>query len=263
MEAKQILSSRIEDIIFENRNKAYGAYDIRQRYNKHVAVATAIAITILVLALISPLIIDKLTPEEEVVVAVAAPKSIAELETPPPLDETKPPPPPVEVPPPPKIIQFVPPVVTVEEVEADPPTIEEIQTTTTGAKSQEGETDLNYAPPVEEQQIIEAPKEDNTIYEFADEQATFKGDYLAYLQQHINYPPQAVENNIQGTVYLDITIGKDGSVQDVKIRKDIGGGCGKEAERVVRNMPKWNPAMQNGNRVNFKMTIPVKFVLQN
>src|SRR5688572_23127729 len=102
MEAKHILSSRIEDIIFENRNKAYGAYDIRQRYNKHVAVATAIAISLLVLALVSPIIIDKLTPEAPPEIMAAAPKSIAELETPPPLDETKPPPPPVEVPPPPK-----------------------------------------------------------------------------------------------------------------------------------------------------------------
>ncbi|MGZ5283558.1 MAG: energy transducer TonB [Bacteroidia bacterium] len=262
MEAKQILSSSIEDIIFENRNKAYGAYDIRQRYNKHVAIATAVAVTFLVLALISPILIDKLRPEAEIVAPVASPKSIAELETPPPLDETKPPPPPVEIPPPPKIIQFVPPVVTEEIVEADPPTMEEIKTTTTGAKEQEGDANVNYAPPVQEQEIIEV-KEDNTIYEFADEQATFKGDYLAYLQTHINYPQQAVDNNIQGTVYLDITIGKDGGVQDVKIRKDIGGGCGKEAERVVRSMPKWNPAMQNGNKVNFKMTIPVKFVLQN
>ncbi|RYD83670.1 MAG: energy transducer TonB [Sphingobacteriales bacterium] len=262
METKQIASSRIEDLIFENRNKAYGAYDIRQRYNRNVGIATAVAVSLLLLFLISPMIIDKLTPAEEIVAPVQDIRSIAELEDVKPLDETKPPPPPVEVPPPPKIIKFVPPVITNEIVEADPPTIEEIKTTTTGAKEQEGDPNANYAPPVEEQTIIEAPKEDNTVYEFADELPKFKGDMYKYLQENIKYPPLAADNNVQGTVYLEMTVGKDGNISDVKIKKDIGMGCGKEAERVVRSMPKWEPGKQNGRDVSVKMTIPVKFVLQ-
>jgi protein TonB len=261
MEAKQILSARIEDLIFENRNKAYGAYDIRQKYGKHVGIATAIAISLLVLALLTPMIIDKLRPDEEVMVVPDKVVTVNELADAPPLDETKPPPPPMDIPEPPKVIQFVPPVVTTEIVEEDPPTIEEIKTTPTSSTPSEG-TEINYSPPAEEIKVIEQPKEDNTIYEFADELPKFKGDYQAYLQEHIQYPPQASENNIQGTVYLELLVGKDGNIQDVKIKKDIGGGCGKEAERVVRQMPSWEPGKQNGRSVSVRMTIPVKFVLQ-
>ncbi len=262
MEVKQVLSSRIEDIIFEHRNKAYGAYDLRQRYNRNVAIATAVAVSFLVLALISPLIIDRLTPATIIEAPPPPPKSIAELDAPPPLDETVPPPPPVEVPPPPvEIIQFVPPVVTTEIVDSEPPpTAKEIAETTTGAKSQEGEKDVPYSPPLQEQEILKKV-EDNTIYEFADEMASFKGDYASYLQQHIKYPTLAIENGIQGTVHVSVLIGKDGSISEVKTVRDIGGGCGKEAERVIRTMPKWEPAKQNGNPVNIRMTIPVKFVL--
>lgn len=108
-------------------------------------------------------------------------------------------------------------------------------------------------------QVAAIEKEE--VYEFADKQATFKGNYLDYLVQNINYPQAAVDSNIQGTVYLDVFIGKAGEIKDVVIRKNPGGGLGEEAARVVKSMPAWNPAYQNGKPVNFKMTLPVKFVL--
>lgn len=264
MEVKQAYSPRIEDIIFENRNKSYGAYDIRQKYGKHVGIATAVAVTFLVLALLSPLVIDKLKPEEEIVPVVDRVVTINELEAPPPLDETKPPPPTVEVPPPPKVIQFVPPTVTVEEVVEEPPTIKEIKENVTGNTNIDGDATINYVPPVEERKIIEEPTKKEEIYEFVDESpspAGGMGAFYEYLRNNIKYPPQASENNIQGTVYLELIIGVDGKPRDVNILKDIGGGCGAEAVRVVKNMPAWTPGKQNGRAVPVRIKLPVKFVL--
>ena len=91
----------------------------------------------------------------------------------------------------------------------------------------------------------------------------FDGDLMQYLKDNIKYPKQAVDSNTQGTVFIELTISKTGDITDAKIKKDIGNGCGAEAERVVRNMPKWIPGKINGTPVNVKCLIRVKFVLSD
>lgn len=61
---------------------------------------------------------------------------------------------------------------------------------------------------------------------------------------------------------LGFVVGKDGSINDISIMKDIGGGCGKEALRVVKNMPRWIPGEANGHAVKVRFTLPVRFKLQ-
>ena len=87
-------------------------------------------------------------------------------------------------------------------------------------------------------------------------------ELLKYLAENIKYPPLARENNIQGSVALSFVIQKDGSVSDVSVLKDIGGGCGKEAVRVVNGMPKWSPGEANGHPVKVRYTLPVRFKLE-
>jgi protein TonB len=84
---------------------------------------------------------------------------------------------------------------------------------------------------------------------------------LKYLSENIQYPALARENNIQGTVVLTFVVGKNGNVTDVQIVKDVGGGTGKEAVRVVKAMPKWNPGEANGHPVKVRFTLPVRFKL--
>ena len=72
----------------------------------------------------------------------------------------------------------------------------------------------------------------------------------------------ARENGIEGTVYIEFVIGKDGSVTGANVKRGIGGGCNEEALRVVNSMPKWKPGKQQGNPVKVKYTLPVKFKLQ-
>ncbi|MCO5248258.1 MAG: energy transducer TonB [Chitinophagales bacterium] len=105
---------------------------------------------------------------------------------------------------------------------------------------------------------------DNRIYEFYEvsEQPEFPGGAVAmqaYIAKRISYPEVALDNNIEGTVTLLLVIDKDGSISDVKIVKDPGGGLGREAVRVIKSMPKWKPGRQGSLPVSVKMMIPVRF----
>jgi protein TonB len=85
---------------------------------------------------------------------------------------------------------------------------------------------------------------------------------MAYLRDNIVYPASARETNIMGTVALRFVVGVDGSISDIAILKDPGGGCGKEAVRVLKSMPTWIPGEANGNPVKVRFTMPVRFILQ-
>lgn len=87
-------------------------------------------------------------------------------------------------------------------------------------------------------------------------------ELLKYVQQRLDYPVFARDNGIEGTVVLRFIIEKDGSVSNPEIVKEIGGGCGKEALRVVKEMPTWKPGKQGGRPVRVIMNLPVKFKLQ-
>lgn len=86
---------------------------------------------------------------------------------------------------------------------------------------------------------------------------------LKYFAENIRYPALARENDIQGSVVLDFVVNKDGTVGDVRVIKDIGGGCGKESVRVVKAMPRWSPGEANGQPVKVRYTLPVRFRLDD
>ena len=83
----------------------------------------------------------------------------------------------------------------------------------------------------------------------------------AYIARNIKYPETAKKEKIEGRVFVTFVIEKDGQVSSAKILRDIGGGCGEEAIRVVKNMPKWKPGTQRGNPVRFQFNLPVSFML--
>ncbi len=265
------------DIIFAERNKAYGAYMLRREYPKYLSRAMVFGILLIILAFLFPYIMSA--------VSALVPKSkpvdvVAELGPPPDIDPNTPPPPPpppVETPPPPtrSTVKFVPPVVKKdEEVQEEEPkkAIEELVEVKEDISSETKKGNDEAAPAIEEHpselEVIEAPKvvEEKT-YELFDIQKppSFPGgekELLKFLGENIKYPALARENNIQGNVALTFVVDKDGSVRDVQIIKDIGGGCGKEAVRVVQTMPKWIPGEANGNSVKVRYTLPVRFRLE-
>ena len=85
---------------------------------------------------------------------------------------------------------------------------------------------------------------------------------MKFITENIYYPEIARETSIQGTVAVSFVVGKDGKARDIKVIKDIGGGCGKEAVRVINKMPYWIPGEANGHVVSVRFTLPVRFRLQ-
>ena len=84
-----------------------------------------------------------------------------------------------------------------------------------------------------------------------------------FISSHMKYPKEAVDNAIEGTVAIQFVIDKDGSVTNIKILKNPGGGLGEEAERVIGKMPKWSPGYQRNQAVRVKMIVPLKFKMNN
>lgn len=84
---------------------------------------------------------------------------------------------------------------------------------------------------------------------------------MKFLEDNIQYPPLALENGIEGRVYVTFVVEEDGSVTNPRLLRDIGGGCGQEAVRVVKMMPKWKPGEQMGKPVRIQYNLPVRFVL--
>lgn len=107
--------------------------------------------------------------------------------------------------------------------------------------------------------------EEEEIFLVVEQMASFPGgpgELNKYLAKNIKYPQQARETGTQGKVFLTFVVEKDGSITDIRVLRDIGSGCGEEAIRVVKTMPKWTPAKQRGKTVRQQFNLPVNFTLQ-
>jgi protein TonB len=118
--------------------------------------------------------------------------------------------------------------------------------------------------------VLDIPEEEEEpeveqIFDVVEEQASFPGGLQAmmeFLGKNTKYPEMARENGIQGRVYIQFVVYKDGSIKDVKVMKGRHATLDKEAVRVVKSMPKWVPGKQRGKSVNSRFTLPVKFKIQ-
>jgi len=117
--------------------------------------------------------------------------------------------------------------------------------------------------PVKVEEEVEVAEE--PIFTVVESEPEFPGGMEAlykYLAQNIKYPQLARENGITGKVYVTFVVEKDGSIANPRILRDIGGGCGAEAIRVVKAMPKWSPGKQRGKAVRVQFNLPVNFNLK-
>lgn len=253
------------DVVFEGRNKQYGAYLLRQIYQRNVLLAATIAVGMFLLALSVPRLLEYFQEEEAVVPLAAKTVRYTDLAPPPPIDKNVPPPPKLNVPPPVKtVIKFLPPKVTEQEVpeEEEMPTIEEIKANDTGAETIEGDADVVFeGPPVEVPGDGGGEPEEFTIVEQMPEFEGGDAAMLKYLANNIEYPRKAIRTNIEGTVMVSFLIDTDGSIKQVEVVRGIGMGCDEEAVRVVSSMPGWKPGKQNGQAVRVRRIIPIKFKL--
>ncbi len=112
--------------------------------------------------------------------------------------------------------------------------------------------------------LSESKKEEDEIYTAVEQQAEFPGGpraFGAHLQRNLKYPSAAQRKNVGGKVYVRFVVNTDGSTEDFEILKSVGFGCDEEAIRVVKSVPKWNPAKTSGRAVRSRLTQPITFVL--
>lgn len=108
--------------------------------------------------------------------------------------------------------------------------------------------------------------DDDRIYEVVEENAQFPGGEEAcmkWLAEHLKYPSICQEQGVQGRVFVSFVVNKDGSIVDVEIKRSPDSNLSKEAERVVKSMPKWKPARQGNRSVRSRFNLPVMFRLNN
>ncbi len=276
MDPQRVLEVPLDDIVFEGRNQAYGAYFLRKIYNRHIMRSLLIAGLFTVLAIAAPVLANLISgmmeeDDKQTVVEI----NMENLELPPEKEDIPPPPPPPEEPPPMKstIRYVVPEPKKDEEVQQEepPPPVEELKDVEISNKSVEGDEsgsaqglgDEPEAPPPPV--VDEAPKEPE-IFRVVEQKPEFEGGeagLLKYVAENIKYPAIARENGIEGKVIVQFVVDEAGNVSQANVIRGIGGGCDQEAMRVVNTMSgKWKPGKQRGRPVKVWFTLPISFKLQ-
>ena len=273
-----LISNEWADIVFQGRNKVYGAYQLRRSTGKRniwamVFVAAVAAVTYLGLAAYNSYqAAQKAKFEAEMEASLIETKKEAKVEK---KTET------------PKVeqvqkvekvkssIAFTPPVIKKDsevKPEEEMKTQDELKETKTaiGAFDVKGtdESGGTVLKAVEEIATPEPPKqeaEQNKVFDVVEQQPQFPGGMGAlnqWLGSNIKYPAMAAENGIEGRVIVQFVVERDGSVSGVHVVRGVDSSLDKEATRVVAQMPKWIPGKQNGSAVRVKYTVPVTFRLQ-
>ena len=136
--------------------------------------------------------------------------------------------------------------------------------------NEKGTEDRNVTRTLKEEVVVEKPVEKpkevkEEVFRSVEQMPQFPGGEAAlmkYLQSHINYPPMAAENNVQGKVVVQFVVDKTGKVGEVKVVRSVDKDLDREAVRVCKSLPKFTPGRQNGQAVSVWYTLPVTFKLQ-
>ncbi len=271
MDINKIQSADILDILFDGRNKDYGAYDLRKTYNKRIKLSLAGMVLICILMLVGSLVANSTKKSSAaIVVADMSLENVAKEEKKP--EPPPPPPPPKQEPPKVEMAKFTPPkIVKDEEVkpEEEIKEVEKMEDTKIGTINQEGAKDEGVvAPPVEKATgVVEAPKveEDyDKVFTVVQIAAEFPGGLPAwtkYLERNLNRD-LPVENGAppgKYTVVVSFIVSKTGAISDVVAENDPGYGTKAEAIRVITKGPSWKPAVQNGRNVIYRHRQSITF----
>ncbi|MCE3295183.1 MAG: TonB family protein [Crocinitomicaceae bacterium] len=262
---QQVTSVERNEIVFENRNRKYGAYVLRRDYDKSMVYIMAGVLVTFGIGFGS-FIYARSLPDE----TISLPKNdiTTTIET---LDDkeeeiVEPPVKEEVVEPLTKTTAFVEPVVTDDDkLVTELPVDGEIDDKNIDTKNRDGEEIVWTLPddkdPIDK--VIEKD-DDDKIIPWVDEEATFKGSINEYIVKKLVYPPIAIETGAQGKCYLKFVVNTDGTVSNVAVERGVPDcpECDAEAIRVIRSMSGWKPAKHNGKLVRSWMTIPINFTLE-
>ncbi|PXV68881.1 protein TonB [Dysgonomonas alginatilytica] len=267
-------SSEWRDIVFEGKNKKYGAYELRSSSSKRHVVAFIVVLVFVGVVAALPAFLEAVKAGQKLAGVDEAFElsNIANVEEQVPEEniirqETAPPPPPLKA-----TIQFTPPVITEDSKvneDKEMKSIEELNETKVqiSIATVEGTNDKNAVDIAElkEHKVIVEEKEVEKPFVSVEQMPQFPGgdiELMKFINGGIKYPTIAAENGIEGRVVIRFVVGKDGNVSDVQVVRSLDPSCDKEAVRVVKTMPKWVPGKQNGRNVPVYYTLPVLFKLQ-
>ncbi len=268
------------DLIFEGRNKEYGAYKLRKQTPKR-NIQSIIAIAILAVLFVGFYVAksaydqyqmshqknDQVTelsqlnqPKKEAKVERKQIEQPKEKEV---VKEVK------------SSIKFTAPVIKKDnevKPEEEMKTQDQLMDTKTaiGALDVKGNSDQGEIMKVTQRVADEPVKEDkpeveNKVFDVVEQMPSFPGGpsaLMQYLSNNVKYPVVAQENGVQGRVVVSFVVERDGSITDVKVVRSVDPSLDREASRVVSSMPKWIPGKQNGSPVRVKYNVPVSFKLQ-
>lgn len=243
-----------DDIVFENRNKQYGSYLLRNLANKHTFWGVIVISSAVLIALVF-YYIDFNLGKKQTPPLVLYQNEIS-LSDPPPILTSMPPAVPPSAP------QIVSDELTEMVVRDDKKVVEEnktpdtvtIDSTATGDKSEGNNPNSGLTG------------DGKTVYLSTEVKPEYPGGSKGlnrYLSDNLKYPDVARDNGITGIVTVSFIINEDGTVSNAKVERSIGGGCDQEALRIVSEMRKWKPAKQGGVPVAVYMRLPIVFQLQD
>lgn len=274
-----LTSNAWTDLVFQNKNKEYGAYPLRRNTGKRNLWSIIIMFLAAILGFSAFTIVktiqanQKVENTQEVVLS-----DIVEKKEKPKVEKK----PEIKIPEQQKMpekvassVKFTEPVIKKDNQVKEDNQLkqqEDLNETTTkiGALDVKGNDEGGEVLKVEKAEI-EQPKpepqkvEDNKVFDVVEQQPAFpggQGALLQWLSQNIHYPAVAEENGIQGRVVVSFVVEKDGSISNVQVVRGVDPSLDKEAARVVKAMPKWTPGKQNGQAVRVKYNVPVTFKLQ-
>jgi protein TonB len=271
-----LYSQNWNDIIFERKNKVYGAYELRQTSGKRHLIAILGSLLIAIFITFLPALIDTVNSLRPPVDNISDSSILADLQQQ--MEEeqqkqdeiveaTEPPPPPLK-----STIQYVEPeIVSADEIKEDQDlkTQDElqdskIQISTQTIEGTDDEHGIDIADLKDHEKVSEEKVDE--VFIVVEQPPEFPGGpnaLMQYLKDHIDYPVMALENGIKGKVTLRFVVDKTGSISQLQILKGVDPLLDKEALRVTQAMPKWIPGKQNGKAVNVWFTLPVNFILND
>ncbi|WP_461066246.1 energy transducer TonB [Spirosoma horti] len=262
-----------DDIIFQARNRAYGAFDLRKQYRPTLNRALGLGIALFLGTLAAPTLYARFWPQ-----ALVNPNqsmnevTFTELAEPP----VEPPIalPPTETAPAVNTVKNLPLVVMPEAdvIEEDlPPTTDQLENATSGTETAQGTGDIDIiaapeasAPTIKEK-ALEMETKPEAPFVTVEQQPEYPGGLDAlrtFLGKNLNYPRSAASAGVSGRVYVSFVVNTDGSLTDIQVLKGIGFGCDEEAVRVMQKMPHWRPGKQAGRAVRVKYNLPISFTLE-
>jgi periplasmic protein TonB len=272
MDLNKIMNADILDIIFDGRNKDYGAYELRKTYNRRLLMALLGMLLLCVLIFVGFSVANFIAANSKKADIVVNDVQLEDIKQEEKKNEPPPPPPPPK-PEPPKVemAKFTPPkIVKDEEVKEDekPPEQEKLEDVKIGTTNQEGIKDEGLVAPVDDGKgVVEQPKKDEEDYDKTFTKVEIESEYpggasawARFLNKSLQYPQEAQDNEIQGTVMVKFIVDKEGNVSDVEA---VSGPKELHAEaiRVIKKSGKWTPAVQNGRQVKSYKSQPIKFQL--